>query len=148
MEACELGLLLTQMPRHLLVDVLEHRAGIMVRAFTQNAVALRLRISGTHRFLEFGGEGLVPLVAPLAKTDQMDLQSANWIAQRPVLPLITRAIAARIIACRMWCNPIGEKLDKCRPVIGTGAVGSPARNGVNREQVISVDPDAGNSEAD
>src|SRR5262245_3871717 len=136
------------MPGHFLVYVFKHRARVRMRAFAQGAVALRFRIGSAHRLIELSGQRVVTLHAPLAQADQMGLQPLYRIAQRPVLPLVTRAIAARVIARRMWRDAIGEELDECRPMIGASAISGPARNGVDRKQIIAVDTEPRDSEAD
>ena len=78
----------------------------------------------------------------------MGLQPLDRIAERPVLPLVAGTIAARIVARRMRRGAIGEKLDQGRTVIGAGALGGPARYGIDGEEIVAVDADAGNAEAD
>src|SRR5205085_4900333 len=79
-ETLELGQLLVEVPGHLLVDILEHGLGAVMRTLAQDAVALCLGIGGAHLLLKFGGEPLVLLVTPFADQDQMRLQAFDRIA--------------------------------------------------------------------
>ena len=65
-----------------------------------------------------------------------------------MLSLVAGAVAARIVAGRMRRHAIGEMLDQRRAVIGAGPLRRPAGHRVDGEEIVAVDADAGEAEAD
>src|ERR1044071_8207675 len=73
----------------------------------------------------------------------MILETLDGIAERPGGLLILRAIARRIVAGGVSCSPIRHQLDHGCAETPARAHRSPARGGVDSEEVIAVDTQPG-----
>src|ERR1051326_6739747 len=90
--------LAAEMPRHVLVHVLEHRLHAGDFAFAQSAVGGCFRIRGAPLLRGVLLRRLVARTIPFAERNQVLLQPLDGIAQWPTLRLICRAIARGIVA--------------------------------------------------
>jgi hypothetical protein len=90
----------------------------------------------------------VPFLVPFAEADQMELQPLDRIAERPMLALRLRPVAAGVVARRMALDAIGEHLDQGRAEIGAGPLRGPGGRGIDGERVVAVDPEPGDAVAD
>ncbi len=87
------------------------------------------------------------LVVPLAECQEMLAQAFDRVAERPVLEVVPRPVAARIVTGRMGARAIGHEFDQRRSVARPSALGSPARRGMDREEVVSVHTQARDANA-
>src|SRR3982074_1435648 len=80
--------LASQMPGHLLEDVLEHRLDAEMRPGLHRAGALRPAPAPPHKIGEFRLKLFGPLGRPLAEPVQMARQALDRIAIGPILPFV------------------------------------------------------------
>ncbi len=109
---------------------------------------LRLFPRRLHVIHELLPEPLVLFFRPVALADQMLFQALDRVAQRERFPLVLRPVFRRVVAGRMRAAAIGDVLDQRRPAAAPGAVGGPERYRVDSQQIVAVDANAGNTEAE
>src|SRR5829696_7918236 len=68
------------------------------------------------------------------------------ILEPPVLQFVSQPVLRRVVRCRVRAHPVRVRLDEARAVSASRALQSGGRHGVHRENVISVDPYAGEAE--
>src|SRR5439155_12705744 len=119
-----------------------------MRAALHRAVAFRLAADLADMVDQLAFELLLPLRRPLAEPDQMARQALDRVAIGPVLPLVLGTVAGRVVARRMRRGAVGEQLDQRRAVIGAGPLRRPLRRRMDREEIVAVDPEASEAEAD
>src|SRR5271156_5383314 len=106
------GLLTLQILRHLLEHILEHEIRVESRPLAHGAERDRFLPTRCHQRLEFGGQGLMASLGPLAESDQVHFQSEDGIAQRTMLGIVLGAIARQIVAGRMSRPAIGHQFNQ------------------------------------
>ena len=84
---------------------------------------------------------------PLAQTDQMALQPQDRIAQRPLLALLRRAIAAGVIRGRMALGAVGKVLNQGWAQVRPRAVRCPLDPRIDRERIVAIDTQPGDAMA-
>ncbi len=136
------------MPGHLGVDVIEHRRRVEERPLGHRPVLLRFFPRRRHFCGQLFFEFLVLFFRPLAAENKVLLQALDRIAEREVLPLVLWTVLRRVVARRVSAAPIGNELDHRRAAAAARAIRRPQRCGVDREEVIAVDADARDAEAE
>src|SRR5216684_6057511 len=139
------GPLALETVRHLLENVLEHQVRIETRPFAHRAVGHRLLPAGADQGVQLSGERPMALFGPFAERDQMLLEALDGVAERPMLLVVLRAVARRIIAGRMRRGTIGHQLDQRRSRTGARSFGRPLRHRIDGEKIVAVDADAGDA---
>ena len=81
------------------------------------------------------------LLGPLAECNQVVLQAIDRVAERPLLVVVLRAVAGRIVAGRVRRAPVGHVLDQGRARAAPGPLGCPLRHRVHGEEIVSVHAD-------
>ena len=141
--------LLGEVPRHVGIDVLEHRcrcrpcpaaAGCRASPIPSARRGPRRRHSAVSAAWRSSSH------SPSAT--QVRLQPLDRVAERPRLGLVGRAVAGRVVGGRMALGAIGEELDQRRAAVRARALGRPLHRGIDRERVIAVDAQAGDAVAD
>ena len=82
------------------------------------------------------------LFRPFADRNQVILQALDRIAERPLLVVVLRPIARRIVAGRMRGGAIRDVLDQRRARARARALGRPLRDRVHGEEIVAVDANA------
>ncbi len=136
------------MLRHLFVDVFEHGRGARNLAAGEGAVLLGFFLCGDHFGFQFGTDGDVFLFGPLTDFHQMLLETRNRVAQREVAPVVGRTVFGRIIRSRVRAGAVGDPFDHGRAEVAAGAFGGPGRGGVDRDEIVAIDPQGGNAATD
>src|SRR5882757_3113147 len=131
--------------RHILEHVLEHQVRIEARAFAHRAEGHRLLPAGHDQRVQFSGECPVAFFGPFAESNQVSLEPLDGVTEGPMLLVVFRAVARRIIAGRMRRGTIGHQLDQCRSRAGARSFGRPLRHRIDGEKIVAVDADAGNA---
>ena len=79
---------------------------------------------------------------------QVGLEPRDRVPQLPRLDLGRDAVAGRVVGGRVRAHPVGEGLDERRALAGRGRASQRRLgDGVDGEDVVAVDPDAGEAEA-
>src|SRR3954465_4370101 len=90
--------LAAQMPRHVFVDILEHRLDAGDFAFAQSAGGSGFSIGRAHPLHRIFLRGFRSRFPPFAQHNEMLLQAFDGIAQRPAFSFICRTISRGIVA--------------------------------------------------
>src|SRR5471032_1452032 len=137
-----------QVLRHLFVDVFEHGRGAWRLAAGESAVLLGFFLCGDYFGFQFGADGAVFLFGPLADFHQVLLEARNRVAQREVAPVVGRAVLRRIIGGRVRAGAVGDPFDHGRAEVAARAFGGPGRGGIDRDEIVAINPQRGNAAAD
>ena len=78
----------------------------------------------------------------------MLFEAFDRIAERKRGPLVFRSVLAGIIAGRVGATPISHQFNKCRTTAVPGSFCRPSGYCVHRQQIVAVDTDSGNAEAE
>ena len=70
------------------------------------------------------------------------------VLELPVLEVVGEPVAGRVVGRGVRAHPVGVGLDERRALAVAGALQGGLRDGVRREHVVAVDPDAGEAEAE
>src|SRR5579862_6692525 len=146
-QRAQLALLLLQVRRHLLEDVLEHGERIEPGTRGERAEALGLLPGGVDVRLELLLEPRVPLLGPLAERDQVLFETDDRIAERPGAPFLLGAVARGIVAGGVRRGAVGDQLDQRRAAALARALRGPLAHAVHREKIVAVDANAGDAVA-
>ncbi|VFT06270.1 Uncharacterised protein [Pseudomonas aeruginosa] len=84
--------------------------------------------------------GFVLFLRPDAEADHVPLQAGDRVAQREVGPVVGGAVLGRVVRSRVRAGAVGDPFDQARPEVAPGALGGPLGGGVDRQEVIAVDP--------
>src|SRR5690606_12388401 len=103
------------------IDLFEHGLHAGAR-LAQGADGLGFTGGGADLLDRFLLGFFLLFVRPFAQADQVLLQAGDRIAQRPLLVLVARAVAAGIVRGRVRGAAIGEQFDDRRALIGSGAL--------------------------
>ena len=87
--------LLGEVPRHVGIDVVEHRSDVVLALLGEDAELFGFLLRGADGGVAFGGHRGVAILIPFADRDQMRLQSLDRIAERPRLGFVGRAVSGR-----------------------------------------------------
>ena len=90
---------------------------------------------------------VVERLVGLAAGGQVGLEPGDRVAQLPRLDLGRDAVLRRVVGGGVRAHPVGERLDERRPLAGAGGLERRLGHGVDREDVVAVDPHAGEAEA-
>ena len=107
--------------RQLGIEVIEHGLG---------GPRIRDQIAfdgGLDVLLAFGGELLLLGLAPHLLANKIDLEPRDRLLLPARLDLLRRTVASSVIRGRMIAEPIGDGLDKARPLAAARARRSPPR---------------------
>ena len=137
-EAVALG---DQLVGHLGVDVVEH--------------AQRLRVGQRLAALAQRGAELVGLGLDLveevgvgqAVALEVGLDPGDRVLELPALDVAGEPVAGRVVGRGVRAHPVGVGLDERRALPVAGPLQRGLRDGVRRQHVVAVDPDAGEAEA-
>ena len=124
------------------VDVVEHverlRVGQRLAALAQVVAEL------VGLLLDAGDE----LVVDQAVAAEVDLEPGDRVLELPVLDVVVEPVAGRVVGRGVRTHPVGVGLDERRALAVAGALQRGLRDGVRREDVVAVDADAGEAEAE
>src|SRR3989344_1076011 len=137
-----------QMLRHLFIDIFEHGRGAWNLAAGKGAVLFGFFLRGDHLGFQFGADGGVFFFGPVANLDQVLLEARDRIAQREVAPVVGRTVLGWIVRGGMRAGAVGDPFDHGRAEVAARAFGGPGRGGVDRVEIVAVDPQRGDAATD
>ena len=80
------------------------------------------------------------VVGPFADGDEVPLQPVQGVAEGPQGRLVGGAVAGRVITGGVWAGPVGEHLDEGPPEVVARPLLGPPGGGIDRQEVIAIDP--------
>src|SRR5207253_1917130 len=128
--------------------VFEHRRGARNLATGEGAVLLGFFLRSNDFGFEFGADSGVFFFRPLTDFHQVLLEARNRVAQREVAPVVGRTVFGRIIGRRVRAGAVGDPFDHGRAKVAAGAFGGPGRGGVDRDEIVAIDPQGGDAATD
>ena len=124
------------------VDVVEHVERLRVR---QRLAALAQVVAELVGLLLDAGD---EVVVDQAVAAQVDLEPRDRVLELPVLDVVVEPVAGRVVGRGVGTHPVGVGLDERRALAVAGALQRGLRDDVRREDVVAVDADAGEAEAE
>src|SRR4051812_6756536 len=100
-----------------------------------------------RQLVALGVQGGEEVVVGHAVRDEVGLEPADRVALLPHLDLGRHPVAGGVVGRRMGAHAVGEGLDERRPAALPRVVERGLGDGVHREDVVAVDPDAREAEA-
>src|SRR4051812_21697081 len=85
--------LLGEVPGDVGIDVLEHRADVVLALLGEDAQVLGLLLRRAHRAVALGAQRGMALFVPFAERHQVRLQALDGVAERPRLGLVGWPVA-------------------------------------------------------
>ena len=82
-----------------------------------------------------------------AAAREVRLEPGDRVAQLPLLQLAGQPVAGRVVGGGVRAHPVGERLDEGRALALAGGGERGPGHGEDGEDVVAVDPDAGEAEA-